>query len=100
MALSLLRRTATGSSSHSALASAVLAIVRPSVSTRCMSVWAHLGEASLDGNHATNAAFEADQSPNKVNLGRGIYKDDQGKNWVLPSVKSVCANALAPQSSQ
>lgn len=23
----------------------------------------------------------------KVNLGRGVYKDDNGKNWVLPSVR-------------
>lgn len=53
------------------------------------SIWSHLGEAPLDGNHATNAAFEADPSPLKVNLGRGVYKDDAGKNWVLPSVRQV-----------
>lgn len=49
-------------------------------------LWSHLGEAKLDGNHATAAAFEADPSPLKVNLGRGVYKDDKGKSWVLPSV--------------
>ena len=53
------------------------------------SIWSHLGEAPLDGNHATNAAFEGDPSPLKVNLGRGVYKDDAGKNWVLPSVRQV-----------
>jgi hypothetical protein len=37
---------------------------------------------------ATHArARTQDQSPLKVNLGRGVYKDDNGKNWVLPSVR-------------
>jgi aspartate/tyrosine/aromatic aminotransferase len=27
----------------------------------------------------------------KVNLGRGVYKDDNGKSWVLPCVREVCA---------
>jgi len=51
------------------------------------SLWAHLDVAPLDSNHATNAAYEADTSPQKVNLGRGVYKDDNGKNWLLPSVR-------------
>jgi len=49
-------------------------------------LWGHLEAAPLDGNHATNHAFEQDTSPLKVNLGRGVYKDDKGKNFLLPSV--------------
>lgn len=54
---------------------------------RQYSCFAHLKEAPLDGNHATASAYEADSSPLKVNLGRGVYKTDEGKNWVLPSVQ-------------
>jgi len=54
---------------------------------RKLSFWSHLEKAPLDGNHATAAAYDADTSPLKVNLGRGVYKDDNGKNWVLPSVR-------------
>jgi aspartate aminotransferase len=34
-------------------------------------------------------AFRADSSPNKVDLGIGIYKDDHGQSPVLPSVKTA-----------
>jgi hypothetical protein len=37
--------------------------------------------------HNTTRHDTQDQSPLKVNLGRGVYKDDNGKNWVLPSVR-------------
>jgi aspartate aminotransferase len=64
----------------------VTGFVRP---VRNSTFWAHVEEAPLDGNHATAHAFDTDPSPLKVNLGRGIYKDDSGKNWVLPSVKKA-----------
>ncbi|KAH8896128.1 aspartate aminotransferase [Thozetella sp. PMI_491] len=31
--------------------------------------------------------YLADQCPDKVNLGQGAYRDENGKPWVLPSVK-------------
>ena len=31
--------------------------------------------------------YLADQDPNKVNLGQGTYRDENGKPWVLPSVR-------------
>jgi aspartate aminotransferase len=46
-----------------------------------------LKEAKLDMNHATMSAYEADPSPLKINLGRGVYKDDRGKSWTLPAVR-------------
>jgi aspartate aminotransferase, cytoplasmic len=33
--------------------------------------------------------FNEDSHPNKVNLGVGSYKDDNGKPWVLPIVRTV-----------
>lgn len=33
--------------------------------------------------------FNEDSFPNKVNLGVGSYKDDNGKPWVLPVVRTV-----------
>ncbi|KAL6043091.1 aspartate transaminase aat1 [Balamuthia mandrillaris] len=60
-----------------------------SLSASSSSLWAHLESAPLDGNHATAAAYDADPSPLKVNLGRGVYKDDKGKSWVLPCVQQA-----------
>ena len=34
-------------------------------------------------------AFKKDQNPKKMNLGVGAYRDDQGKPFVLPSVKAA-----------
>ncbi len=34
-------------------------------------------------------AFRADKDPHKINLGVGAYRDDQGKPYILPSVKKV-----------
>ena len=81
-------------------------------SVRCSSFWSHLKQAPLDGNHATAAAFEADPSPLKVsyafsgrvpshlfdqvNLGRGVYKCDDGKSWKLPCVE-MAEQTLAEQ---
>eukprot|EP01104_Vermistella_antarctica_P002825 TRINITY_DN13025_c0_g1_i1.p1 TRINITY_DN13025_c0_g1~~TRINITY_DN13025_c0_g1_i1.p1 ORF type:complete len:446 (+),score=132.56 TRINITY_DN13025_c0_g1_i1:39-1340(+) len=66
--------------------STTLPIQRSTNAWMSTNLWGHLESAPLDGNHATNAAFEADTFDGKVNLGRGVYKDDKGKNWVLPSV--------------
>ena len=32
-------------------------------------------------------AFKKDNNPNKVNLGVGAYRDDDGKPFILPSVR-------------
>ena len=31
--------------------------------------------------------YLTDTDPNKVNLGQGTYRDENGKPWVLPSVR-------------
>lgn len=35
------------------------------------------------------ADFDADAHPNKVSLIAGAYRDENGKPWILPSVKKV-----------
>lgn len=34
-------------------------------------------------------AFKADKDPRKINLGVGAYRDENGKPYILPSVKAV-----------
>lgn len=34
-------------------------------------------------------AYKKDTNPNKINLGVGAYRDDNGKPFLLPSVKQV-----------
>jgi aspartate aminotransferase len=36
-----------------------------------------------------NEAFNKDENPKKVSLGVGAYRDDDGKPWVLPSVREA-----------
>lgn len=43
----------------------------------------------------TKTAFQNDQDPNKMNLGIGAYRDDAGKPWVLPSVRTAEERLLA-----
>lgn len=34
-------------------------------------------------------AYKRDSNPKKINLGAGAYRDDNGKPWVLPSVRTA-----------
>ena len=40
-------------------------------------------------------AYKKDTNPNKVNLGVGAYRDDQGKLFVLPSVRKAEERVVA-----
>jgi hypothetical protein len=40
------------------------------------------------------AAYSVDTFPQKVNLGVGAYRDDDGKPWVLPVVAKVALDSL------
>jgi aspartate/tyrosine/aromatic aminotransferase len=44
----------------------------------------------LDEAFAVTAEFKADTFPQKVSLGAGVYRDEHGSPWVLPSVIKVC----------
>jgi len=47
---------------------------------------------------ALTAAYNEDTNPQKVNLGVGAYRTDEGQPWVLPVVRSVEAQMAADQS--
>ncbi|RVX72335.1 hypothetical protein B0A52_04540 [Exophiala mesophila] len=50
---------------------------------------AEIPELPLDEAFALTAAFKADKHPQKVSLGAGVYRDGQGKPWILPSVRET-----------
>lgn len=47
-------------------------------------------------------AYKKDSNPKKINLGVGAYRDDNGKPFILPSVKLVgikfysCFQSISP----
>ncbi|KAH7141053.1 aspartate aminotransferase [Dactylonectria macrodidyma] len=68
----------------------------PSVDTptRPSSLFSGFEPTPLDGPFALDAAYRKDMHKEKVNLGIGAYRDDQGKPWVLSAVKEA-KNRLA-----
>lgn len=50
-------------------------------------VWEAVPQAPADPIFQLTARYKADSFTQKVNLGVGAYRDDNGKPWVLPSVK-------------
>lgn len=53
------------------------------------SLFSQLEDIPLDPHYSLKEDFTADSSPTKVILGSGIYRDKNGKPWVLPAVKEV-----------
>jgi len=49
--------------------------------------WANVKMAPPDPILGVTDAFKRDNNPNKINLGVGAYRDDNGKPYVLESVK-------------
>lgn len=60
-----------------------------SSASRFMSQWSKVPLGPPDKILGLNELFVADKSPLKVNLGVGAYRDDQGKPYVLGSVKEA-----------
>lgn len=58
-------------------------------STAVKSKFATLPVYPLDEPFALNAEFTNDSHPNKVNLGIGVYRAEDGKPWPLPVVRRV-----------
>lgn len=52
-------------------------------------VFAAVQKAPEDPLFGLMAAYRADTSPDKVDLGIGAYRDNNAKPWVLPVVKKV-----------
>ncbi|GFG20886.1 aspartate aminotransferase, cytoplasmic [Aspergillus udagawae] len=51
------------------------------------SVFVSAPRIPADAIFALTAEYLADTFPQKVNLGQGAYRDDEGQPWVLPSVR-------------
>lgn len=56
---------------------------------RAASTWSHVSQGPPDAILGITEAFKADSHKEKINLGVGAYRDDQGKPYVLPSVKAA-----------
>lgn len=53
------------------------------------STWAHVQAGPPDPILGVTEAFKRDQDPRKINLGVGAYRDENGKPYVLPSVRQA-----------
>lgn len=56
---------------------------------RPASTWAGVPQGPPDAILGITEAFKADSFAEKINLGVGAYRDDQGKPYVLPSVRAA-----------
>lgn len=54
--------------------------------------WSHVGMGPPDAILGVTEAFKKDENPKKINLGAGAYRDDNGKPYVLPSVRKAEEN--------
>jgi len=52
-------------------------------------MWQKVEAAPADSILGLTEAFKKDENPKKVNLGVGVYKDEQGNTPILPSVKAA-----------
>lgn len=85
---------------HCAARRAPLAAGRRSLVARYLSSW--VGDVPMgppDPILGLNEAFNADPNPDKVSLGVGAYRDDNGKPYVLDSVKQAEAKIMADPST-
>lgn len=58
-------------------------------STGCSGFFDHIVAAPPNAIFHTKAMYKKDPNPNKINLGIGAYRTDEGKPWVLPSVRAA-----------
>ncbi|XP_007468386.1 PREDICTED: aspartate aminotransferase, mitochondrial isoform X2 [Lipotes vexillifer] len=61
--------------------------VAAAASARASSWWAHVEMGPPDPILGVTEAFKRDTNSKKMNLGVGAYRDDNGKPYVLPSVR-------------
>lgn len=57
-----------------------------------MALHSFFGNAPLipkDAIFALTAEYNRDESSLKVNLGQGVYRDENGSPWILPSVAAA-----------
>ena len=96
MAASLSLRTSIAAAANmtpsSLLGRALLASPHQSggvVSSSARSLWSGVEMGPPDAILGVTEAFKKDSNPQKMNLGVGAYRDDAGKPFVLPSVRTA-----------
>ncbi|AOA61675.1 Aspartate aminotransferase, mitochondrial [Komagataella phaffii CBS 7435] len=60
-----------------------------SSSLRQVSAWAKVEKAPADKILGLTVLYNQDTNPSKINLGVGAYRDENGKPWILPSVRKA-----------
>ncbi|BFM50155.1 amino acid aminotransferase [Marinomonas sp. THO17] len=60
----------------------------------------HIQAAPADPILGLNDAFKKDSNPNKINLGVGVYKDEQGHTPILKAVKQAEERLLFQEKSK
>jgi len=63
-------------------------------------IYDQLAPAPPDAILGLTEAFKKDPNPAKVNLGVGVYQDDQGVTPIMPSVKAAEERLLASEKSK
>merc|ERR1711976_1156787 len=63
--------------------------IQPLITKRAASFWAGVPMGPPDPILGVCEAFKKDSNPNKMNLGVGAYRGDDGKPFVLPSVRAA-----------
>ncbi len=63
-------------------------------------MWKEIEQAPADAILGLTEAFKKDANPEKVNLGVGVYKDDQGGTPVLKCIKAAERELLEKQTSK
>ena len=63
-------------------------------------MWQQVDAAPADSILGLTEAFKKDTNPQKVNLGVGVYKDEQGNTPILASVKAAEKIILAQEQSK
>ena len=71
------------------------AVLRRRALSNAASPWASFEMAPPDPIIGLNEAFQKDDYPQKVIVGVGAYRDDQGKPYVLPCVREAEKRIMA-----
>jgi len=61
----------------------------PSIIARSSSWWSHVETGPPDPILGVTEAYKKDTNSKKINLGVGAYRDDNGKPYVLPTVRKA-----------
>ncbi|KAK6184627.1 hypothetical protein SNE40_007063 [Patella caerulea] len=71
------------------VASKKLFNINTSLIARHSSIWSNVEMGPPDAILGVTEAFKKDTNPKKMNLGVGAYRDDQGKPFILPTVRKA-----------